>query len=180
MAELVGKRYATSLFDVAVELNGVDDFQSQLKFIKDTLIDQEGILKILEHPRISRKEKKVVVDKIFGQYISKEILNFLFIIIDKRREESIVDIVKEFNTLFKDYKNILDIEAITAVEMNEKSKNRLKLVLKDKFHKEINLSNTIDPSIIGGVLLRMDEQIIDSTLKSQLKEMETMIQSVSI
>ena len=91
-----------------------------------------------------------------------------------------MDMIKEYNMLFKEYKGILDIEAVTAVSMEDASIEKLKLVLKDKFNKEINLSNSVDPSIIGGVLLKMDSKVIDSTLKSQLKEMETLIREASL
>ena len=180
MAELVGKRYATSLFEVALELKKTDDFHSQLEFIKETLNSEEKILQILNHPRISKKEKRDVMENIFGKHVSKEVLNFLFIIIDRRREANLIDMVVEYNTLFKEYKDILDIDAITAIPMKESSKERLSLVLKDKFGKGINLSNSVDPSIIGGVLLKMNDKIIDSSLKNQLKEMELLIESASL
>lgn len=180
MAELVGKRYASSLFEVGIELKKLDDFHSQLELIKKTFLSEEKLLQILEHPRISKGEKRSLVENIFKQSVSKEILNFLFIIIDKRREASLMDIVKEYSTLFKEYKGILDIEAVTAVSMEENAKEKLKLVLKNRFKKEIQLSNRVDPSIIGGVVLKMDSKVIDSSLKSQLKEMEAMIKGVSL
>ena len=137
MAELVGKRYASSLFEVSVELEKIDDFHNQLGFIKEVLSSEKKLLDILEHPRISRGEKRNLIETIFKDKLSKEVLNFLFIIIDKRREDSILDIVKEYNILFKEHEGILDVEAVTAVPMNDDAKSRLKLVLKDKFHKII-------------------------------------------
>lgn len=180
MAELVGKRYSASLFEVGIELDKMDTFHKEINFIKDIIEDNNRVLKILEHPEISKREKRDVVKEIFGEMVSKEMLNFLFIIIDKRRETNIINIVDEFNKLFKDYRGIVDIEAVTAVPMNEEASERLKTVLRDKLEKEINLSNRVDPSIIGGVMLNMDEKIIDSTLKTQLGEMESMFKEISL
>ncbi len=180
MAELAAKRYATSLFEVGRELNKIDDFHRQLEFIGKVFSSEKKLLQILEHPRISRGEKRTVVEELFKKELTEEVLNFLFIIIDKRRETSLMDMIKEYNMLFKEYKGILDIEAVTAVSMKDTSIEKLKLVLKDKFNKEINLSNSVDPSIIGGVLLKMDSKVIDSTLQSQLKEMETLIREASL
>lgn len=180
MAELVGKRYSASLFEVGIELDKMDTFHKEINFIKDIIEENNSILKILEHPEISKREKKDVVSEIFGEMVSKEILNFLFITIDKRREKNIINIVDEFNKLFKDYRGIVDIEAITAVPMNEEASERLKTVLRNKLEKKINLSNRVDPSIIGGVMLNMDEKIIDSTLKTQLGEMESMFKEISL
>lgn len=180
MAELVGKRYSASLFEVGIELDKMDTFHKEINFIKDIIEDNNSILKILEHPEISKKEKRDVVEEIFGEMVSKEMLNFLFITIDKRREKNIINIVDEFNKLFKDYRGIVDIEAVTAVPMNEEASERLKTVLGNKLKKEINLSNRVNPSIIGGVMLNMDEKIIDSTLKTQLGEMESMFKEISL
>lgn len=180
MAELVGKRYSASLFEVGIELDKMDTFHKEINFIKDIIEDNNSILKILEHPEISKREKRDVVEEIFGEMVSKEMLNFLFITIDKRREKNIINIVDEFNKLFKDYRGIVDIEAVTAVPMNEEASERLKTVLRNKLEKKINLSNRVDPSIIGGVMLNMDEKIIDSTLKTQLGEMESMFKEISL
>lgn len=180
MAELVGKRYSASLFEVGIELDKMDTFHKEINFIKDIIEDNNSILKILEHPEISKREKRDVVEEIFGEMVSKEMLNFLFITIDKRREKNIINIVDEFNKLFKDYRGIVDIEAVTAVPMNEEASERLKTVLGNKLKKEINLSNRVDHSIIGGVMLNMDEKIIDSTLKTQLGEMESMFKEISL
>lgn len=180
MAELVGKRYSASLFEVGIELDKMDTFHKEINFIKDIIEENNSILKILEHPEISKREKRDVVEEIFGEMVSKEMLNFLFITIDKRREKNIINIVDEFNKLFKDYRGIVDIEAVTAVPMNEEASERLKTVLGNKLKKEINLSNRVDHSIIGGVMLNMDEKIIDSTLKTQLGEMESMFKEISL
>lgn len=180
MAELVGKRYASSLFEVGLELGRIDDFHSQMKFVGETFKSEEKLLLILEHPRISSKEKQDLVNSIFGKNVSDEIINFLSIVIDKRREDSIMDIIKEYNTLYKDYKGIMEIEAVTAIPMDQKAQEKLKLVLTNKFNKKVHLFNSVDESIIGGVLLRMDEKIIDSSLRGQLKEMEAIIKGVSL
>lgn len=180
MAELISKRYASSLFEVGLELNNIDEFQNQLGLIKKTFESEEKLLQILEHPRISKNEKRDLIDSIFKKEVSQEVLNFLFIIIDKRREKNIIDIIREYDILFKEHQGILDIEAVTAVPMIGSTKDKLQSILKDKFQKEINLSNLVDASIIGGVILKMGEKIIDSSIEGQLKEMEAMIKNVSL
>lgn len=180
MAELVGKRYASSLFEVGLELDKVDEFYKQIEFMKEIFRSEAKLLSILEHPRISRIEKQELVNKIFEKNLSEEIRNFLFILIDKRREDSIMDIIEEYKKLYKEHKNILEIEAVTAVPMKESLQDRLKIKLKEKFNKEIHLFNSVDDSLIGGVLLKMDEKIIDSTLQGKLKEMEFLIKGVSL
>ena len=79
MAELVGKRYASSLFEVALELKKIDNFHSQLEFIKEIFTSEEKLLTILEHPRISRSEKRSLIENIFKANVSKEYICFCLI-----------------------------------------------------------------------------------------------------
>lgn len=180
MAKLIGSRYASSLFEAGLDLDKIEKFYEELNFIENVFGSEPKLFQIFIHPRISKDEKKSLVEEIFGHRISKEVLNFLFIIIDKRREKNLFKIIEEYEFIFNEYKEIVNVVAITAVPMREKSKEKLKKVLQDKFNKEIQLSNEVDESIIGGVLLRMDNSIIDSTLKSRLKDMEMAIQNVSL
>lgn len=180
MAKLIGNRYASSLFDAGLELNKIEDFHKELNLIKDIFDSEYKLFQIFTHPRISKTEKKSLIDKVFRDGVSKEVSNFLFIIIDKRRERNLFEIIEEYNAIFNEYKEIVNVVAITAVPMEEKSKDKLKIVLQNKLNKKIQLSNEVDKSIIGGVLLKMNERIIDSTLISQLKDMETVIKNVSL
>ena len=74
----------------------------------------------------------------------------------------------------------MDVTAITAIPMEEDAIKKLGLVLENKLNKKVRLSNEIDKSIIGGVLLKMNNKVIDNTLTSQLKSMENLIQNISL
>ena len=180
MAKLVGNRYAISLFQTGVELKKVEQFHSELNFIGKILEEEPKFFEVLKHPRISKDEKKNIINDIFKENFSKEMKNFFYIIIDKRREGSLIDIVDEFNSEYNEFKNIVNVEAITAVEMEDAAKEKLVKTLEKKMNKNINLTNKIDKSILGGVMLKLDNKFIDSTLKNQLENMNTQIKGASL
>lgn len=180
MAKLIGNRYAVSLFQAGQELDKIEEFHRELNFIGDVLNRESKLFQVLKHPRISKVEKKKIVDDVFKAHISQEMKNFLYIIIDKIRESSLMEIVDEFNIKYNEYKNIVNVEAITAVEMKEGAREKLAKVLETKMNKTIILTNKIDKSIIGGVKLKLDNKFIDSTLKSQLETMNTHIKGASL
>lgn len=180
MAKLIGSRYASSLFEAGLELDKIENFYEELNFINNIFNSEAKLFQIFTHPRISKDEKKSLIDEIFKGRISKEISNFLFIIIDKRREKNLFEIIEEYKIIYNEYKEIIDVVAVTAVPMEEKSKRKLEVVLQNKLNKKVQLSNEIDKSIIGGVLLKLGDKIIDSTLISQLKDMEAVIKNVSL
>lgn len=169
MAELVSKRYALALFEAGLELDKIDAFKDELILLKNVFESEDRLLDILDHPRINKDEKKELVDNIWGEKVSKEMLNFLYILIDKRRESSILDIQEEYEELYNEEKNIVEVVAKTAVPMEESAKEKLKRVLGEKLGKTVELSNQVDESIMGGVLLQIEDKLIDGSLKGQLE-----------
>lgn len=178
MAELVVIPYAKALFDAGLELNEIDTFNKDLHFIEKVFNGEEKLIQVFSHPHIKKDEKKLLIENIFANKISQYTRNFLYILIDKRREKELFQIIKEFENLYDNYAGILNVVAVTAIEIDKKSQKKLIKVLKDKLNKEIKLTNEIDESILGGVLLKLDNKFIDSTILGQLKSMESYIKAV--
>lgn len=180
MAKLVGNRYAQSLFEAGLEVEKIEEFYRDLNELGKILTQEETLFELLQHPRISKREKKQVLSNIFKGKISQELLNFLYILVDKRREIFLFEIIEEFNKAYNKHNNIVNVEAVTAVSMDEKAIERLKSKLEEKLNKNIILVNTVDTSVIGGVLLKVDGRFVDTTLASQLEVMERSIKGVSL
>ena len=178
MAELVVIPYAKALFDAGLELDKIDEINKDIHFIEDVFNSEDKLIQILSHPHINKNEKKSLLQKIIGGNISEYALSFLYILIDKKREKNLFDIIKEFKSLYDNYIGLLRVVAVTAVEMEEDSKGKLIDVLHNKFKKEIRLTNEVDRSILGGVLLKLDNKFIDSTILGELKSMESYIKAV--
>ena len=180
MAELVSQRYAEALFEAGLELGNLDKIRENFGFVVDAINSEEDIMKLLTHPKVSSSEKKELVKNIFGAYVEQEVLNFLYVLIDKRREGELNSIYSIFKDLHNDHKGIMEITAITAVELDEERKEKLKDALNKKFAKDILLNNVIDKSIVGGVVLKTKDKYIDGSIKGQLNEMERLIKDVSL
>ncbi len=180
MAKLISNRYAYALFEAGLELNKLEEFKRDLEAIVHTLDMEPQIQDVLSHPKISKNEKKDFVSNIFGKMVCQEMINFLYVIIDKRRESYLMEIADEFKKLFNEHENILEVTAVTAVPMNKEAQNRLKVVLSQKMDKIISLRNIVDKDIIGGVLLRIENKIVDGTIKGQLESMRKTIKNVSL
>lgn len=171
MAKLVANRYASALFDAGIELDKVKEFNKELDFLKVIFEGEEKLLQILHHPKIGKVEKRSIIDTIFKGKISEELVNFLYILIDKRREGHILEIIEYYKILFNKHENIIKVVAITAVPMEDAAKDKLITVLKGKLNKTIELTNEIDNKIIGGVLLKIEDKLVDGTVKGQLESM---------
>lgn len=175
MAELVSKRYALALFEAGDELEKIDVFKDELTLLKGLFENEDRFLEVLSHPRINKTEKKEMIDKILKGKISEEMLNFLYILIDKRREKNIIDITDEYEELYNKHNNIIKVVAKTAVPMEEKAKEKLISVLSEKLNKTIELTNPVDEKLMGGVLLQIEDRLIDGSLKGQLEDIGKVI-----
>lgn len=169
MAELISNRYALALFEAGLDLEKTNEFKKELDFLKVVFEKEKKLLQILNHPKINKGEKRELIDKIFKERISQEMVNFLYILIDKRREGYILEIIDRYKELFNEHENIAKVVAVTAVPMEEKSKNRLQEVLSNKLEKKIELINEVDSTILGGVLLKLQNKQLDGTVKGQLE-----------
>ena len=180
MAKLIGKRYALALFEAGQELEKLDSFKEELNYVTTILNEEPNLVTILEHPKISKKDKKELIMNVFRKSVSEEMLNFLYIIIDKGREKNILDINMEYKYLYNETKNIVEVVAVTAVPMDKGSQDKLTVVLSEKLGKTVRIENEVDKSILGGVLLKMENKIIDGTIKGRLESMEKTIKGAKV
>jgi F-type H+-transporting ATPase subunit delta len=169
MAKLVGKRYALALFEAGLDIDKTKVFNHELDFLKEVFAAEPKLLQLLHHPKISKKEKQSLIDELFKDRISTEMVNFLYILIDKRREGHILEIIDSYKDLFNQQEDIVRVVAVTAVPMEENSKSKLVTVLMNKLGKKIELTNSIDNTILGGVLLKVENKQLDGTVRGQLE-----------
>ena len=169
MAKLVANRYASALFEAGIDLDKIKLFNNELDFLGKIFKEEEKLLQILHHPKIGKSEKRDIMDNLFKERLSEEMINFLYILIDKRRDGYILEIVEEYKKMFNKHENIVKVVAITAVPMEDTAKDKLTLVLKDKLKQTIELTNEIDKKLIGGVLLKVEDKLIDGSVKGQLE-----------
>lgn len=178
MAELVEQRYAGALFEVSQQLGKEDLFLSELSFVNDSLRQNPDLMKVLSAPMISKNEKKDLVETIFSSSLSLEIINFLKILIDKGRIEAIFEIEDEFEKSLDKARNIKKITAIAAVELSEDIKIKLTEKLKAVTGSTVILNTLTDPSVIGGIMLKIGNEQIDGTVKGRLESLKMEISSI--
>jgi len=180
MAELVSKRYASALFEVAFEIDQYELVKDELSFILNCLKDEPSLRQLLESPLISSNEKKEILSSIFKENISTETFNFLCVVVDKGRESYIESIIEEYKILADSAKNKIDAVAITAVPMDKQDLLKLQVNLSMSSGKNIQLQNQVDPTVIGGVLVKIGDKVIDGTVKSRLANMQEQLSQILV
>lgn len=175
MKEYLDRRYALALYQLASEQNKVDEIISQFKQVCDLLDENKKLKEIIEHPQISSKEKKDIIKKVFNDNIDKDLLGFLDLLIDKDRIEGLRAKFEQVEEVMLEKSNKIKATVKSCIKLSDEQRKLLIEKLENKYKKTIILEETIDTSIIGGIYLKIGNDVIDGTLAHQYDEMESQI-----
>lgn len=175
MYEYLDRRYAEALYEVAEEKGKVDEYLEDLRIIVDMFKNDENFIKVIKHPRISTSRKRELFTTIFKDKIDDELLSFLLILINKGRILYLEEKLKEMEKIHLERHNTLIAEVKTAVPLTEEEKNKLVEKLEKKYDKKVLLDDSIERKLIGGVYVRVGDDVIDGTIKHKLEELKKRI-----
>ncbi|MBC7074569.1 MAG: F0F1 ATP synthase subunit delta [Syntrophomonadaceae bacterium] len=176
----VARRYAEAFFGIAQGAQKIEDYQQELEYVVQVIDEVENLKEYFGHLLIPAKEKKEVVRKIFAERISQTTLNFLLLIIDKRRESYIGLIAEEYKLLADEARNITKAELVSAQEISDEEIKSLSEALSATTGKTVQLKPTVDPSLLGGVKIRIGDQIIDGTVTKKLEILKEKLKQAKI
>jgi ATP synthase, F1 delta subunit len=176
----VARRYAEAFFSIASEANKIDDYQAELGKIVQSIKETEGLEEYFAHPLIPAKEKKDLASKIFTEAVSPLTLNFLLLIIDKKRETYLELILQEYEDMADESRNIKKAELISAMPVSEQDVQTLADNLSRSTGKTIKLDLTVDPSMIGGLKIRIGDKIIDASVAKKLEMLKKNLKTAKI
>ena len=106
MAKLITKTYGDALFDVAVEAKAVDLVESEAASVTEIFVRNPELLKLLNHPNVTKEEKNQVIEQVFASRVSGEMYGFLRVLVDKDRQGHILEILQYFTDRVKEYRRI--------------------------------------------------------------------------
>ncbi len=176
----VARRYAEAFFSIAHEADKITEYQNELGKIIQSIQETEGLLEYFAHPLIPAKEKKEIAKKLFSQAVSEITLNFLMLVLDKKREIYLELIFHEYEEMADEFSNIKKAELISAMAVPEAEVSALAETLSRSTGKTIQLKLTIDPSLLGGVKIRMGDKIIDASIAKKLEMLKKNLKQAKI
>ena len=181
MAKLISKTYGEALFELAVEENKVDVFADEIRAILDILNQNPDFVNLLNHPKISKEEKLQVVEEVFGGKVSKEIQGFLNIIVAKERNKEIIAIMEYFLDEVKALKGIGVCYVTTPMELKEAQKEAVvKKLIETTNFKEMEMNYQIDETLIGGMVIRIGDRVVDSSIQTKLSKLEAQLLKIQL
>lgn len=172
MYEYLDRRYALALYEVAEKKGKVKEYLQDLEEICDLIKNDKDFYETIKHPQISTKNKKKLFIRIFKGRIDEELLSFLLILIEKDRLLFLREKLNQMKKIDDERNDILRGIVVTTSPLSEEKFKQLNANLNNKYKKKVILTQKIDKSIIGGIYLRVDNEIIDNTIKSKLDDLK--------
>ena len=181
MAKLVSKTYGEALFELAVEEDKVDVFMEEIAEIREVLAQNTDFAKFMNHPKILKENKLEVLKNVFKGRIQDELTGFLTLIVTKDRYHEIDAILDYFLSEIKSYKGIGIAYVTTAAGLNgEQCKRIEQKLLETTSFQQMEMHYAIDESLIGGMVIRIGDRVVDSSIKTKLNELTRQLMKIQM
>ncbi len=165
---IIAERYAHALLQVARNNNEMGRISEEMGFITKIIEENPPLRRFLESPHIPQESKEALIRKVFSPILSRILINFLLLLVKKQRARFLREIIEEYQRLFDTERAIQKADIITAYPLDEKSRRKLKERLEEVLRKTLELSFFVNPEIIGGIIVKTPNLIIDGSIRRQL------------
>ena len=176
MAKLVSKVYGDAYVSVVSEKNNLIDALEEIKSVKNIFTENNEIMGLLDSPKMDDEETIDFVKGIFENHISVDSLGFLLTVIEKKRQAELISILDYVIDCIKELLLIGKATVTTALPLDDSKKERIvDELLKSSHYKSLEAEYVVDESIIGGIVIRIGDRVVDSSVKTRIDKMRKML-----
>jgi F-type H+-transporting ATPase subunit delta len=161
------KRYAQAVFEIALESNKLKEWQSNLRKIAKIAQNTE-FTNLIENPKLAFELKAKLAQEILGK-INPMALNLVYLLIAKGKLKNAGQLAEEYERLLNDHYGIKSAEVTTAIALDDAEKERLSHHLEAIIGKKVRIKIQVDPDILGGFIARIDDSLIDGSIRNKLE-----------
>ncbi len=166
--ESVARRYASAYLQVALKSGDLIAAQNNLRRAADTVANHGMLKSLLNQPQVTSERKRSVLSEVLKDEATPATLGFLHLLTDKRRIDLLGEIATELERLVRERQNIARATAVTAEPLHPSQLAALKVSLEKRTGKTIEMSTEIDPALLGGVLVRIGDTVMDGSVRGKL------------
>lgn len=168
-SEIAGP-YAKALMSVAEDNNAVDQVGVEVADLLEALTSSEELTGFLANPLMAPDAKKGVLRQLAEGKVSDSLLSFLLLLVDRGRVAFLTPILQQYQTLLRELNNTVLADVTAAIELSEDQQNAIRDRVKTMTGaNSVELSVMVDPSLLGGLIIKVGSQVIDASLRGQLR-----------
>lgn len=166
---ILAKRYAKAIFTVGQEQKKYEEYNDVLQGLAGLYSTHPDVIDALTNPLYPMDVKENVMKGIVGSMkVDKIMGNFLNLLVQKKRAEILPEIAQAYKTMVDEAKNISHGNVISAIELSDELKENVRKILEKLTGKKVELTTSVDSSIIGGIIAQVGDLVLDGSIKTQL------------
>jgi ATP synthase F1 delta subunit len=172
--EEIAQVYARSLFEVARDHGQIDEIREQLGEFADALDEDRSLTTFFFSPYFSTEEKKEGLHKAI-EGAEPIFLNFLELLLEKHRMPVIHRVRRDYDALWREENKLLPVQVTSAIDLDEEIVKHLADRIAEQTDRKIELTTTVEPDILGGIVLRVGNSILDASIRSRLEQLRRQV-----
>jgi F-type H+-transporting ATPase subunit delta len=166
---ILAKRYAKAIFTVGQEQEKFEEYNEVLQGLAELYETNPEIEDALTNPLYPMEVKEKAMEGIVGSMeVDQVMANFLNLLVVKKRAEILPEIAESYRIMVDEAKNISHGSVIAAVELSDELKEKVQTVLEKLTGKKVELTTSVDPTIVGGIIAKVGDLVLDGSIKTQL------------
>ncbi|WP_456380121.1 F0F1 ATP synthase subunit delta [Thiolapillus sp.] len=166
----IARPYAEAVFARAVETDALDSWAETLEFLS-VVVSDPAVADIIANPAVEHERRLQLLLDIGAERLSAEGQNLLRVLVENDRLPALPEIATLFHQMKSEHDGAIDVEVISAYVLKPEAENELAAALKKKLGREVNISSSKDPALIGGVKIRAGDMVIDGSVAGQLTQL---------
>ena len=175
----VAATYAEALYESAAEAEAVDAVSADVAAFAEAVETSDELRAVLENPEVETRAKKAVVGELVAD-AHPLVGNFLQVLIDRGRIAEFPEIARAFAERVSAAAGRLEVEAVTAVPLPDDLRTRILETIEKKTGSSVNLTETVDPDIVGGLVLRIGGVVVNGSVRHRIDELREALRSASV
>ena len=179
MKNNISHEYAEALFLLSCEEKSEEKYLFDLRLVKKMLDQSPEYLELLHSPSIAKEEKLNLIDAAFSGKINEHVVSFLKLLCDNNRIEYIYSCFENYEKLYNQVKRVIVANVTSAVKLTDGEKAKITEKLEKKFGCRVELLCETDEKILGGIIIKTDDTILDGSLKRKMRDVKEVISSES-
>ena len=166
---ILARRYSKALFSVGKDEGTFEQYSEVLQGLKDLFISNPEVIDALTNPLYPMDTKeKVMAAVVDSMDVDKIMANFLGLLVQKKRAEILPEIAEEYQAMVNEENNIVHGSVVSAIELDSDLQSKVQATLEKLTGKKVELSTSVDSSIIGGIIAKVGDLVLDGSIKAQL------------
>lgn len=166
----IASRYSKSLIELAIAGSKLEEVKNDMEAVSIICTDSKDLANLLKNPIVTAEAKKAILSKVFANTndITK---SFILYLVDKKREDELLLVAHSCIASYNEMKGIASATVISAIPLNETTISNMKKFVESLVGKsDITITNEVDPTIIGGVIIKHEDKLLDKSVSKELRE----------